>query len=76
MLEIWANEMLPKALKNCPKSNKSPNQVTLVKLSNKQRFFGFSVEYHFLTVRSYLITPSYPTKRAMGLSMELLRLWR
>ena len=27
--EIWANELLPKSLKSCPKSNKSPNLVTL-----------------------------------------------
>jgi len=30
MWEIWANIFLPKALKNCPKSNKLPNLVTLV----------------------------------------------
>ena len=30
MREIWANELLPKALKSCPKSNKFPNLVTLV----------------------------------------------
>ena len=29
MREIWANELLPKALKSCPKSNKFPNLVTL-----------------------------------------------
>ena len=29
MWEIWANLLLPKALKTCPKSNKSPNLVTL-----------------------------------------------
>ena len=29
MWEIWANLLLPKALKSCPKSNKSPNLVTL-----------------------------------------------
>ena len=29
MCEIWTNFLLPKALKNCPKSNKSPNLVTL-----------------------------------------------
>ena len=27
--KIWANWLLPKALKSCPKSNKSPNLVTL-----------------------------------------------
>ena len=30
LLEIWANKLLPKALKSCPKSNKSPNLVTLL----------------------------------------------
>ena len=30
MCEIWANYLLPKALKTCPKSNKSPNLVTLL----------------------------------------------
>ena len=29
MWEIWANLLLPKTLKSCPKSNKSPNLVTL-----------------------------------------------
>ena len=30
MWEIWANWLLPKTLKSCPKSNKSPNLVTLI----------------------------------------------
>ena len=30
MWEIWANELLPNALKSGPKSNKSPNLVALV----------------------------------------------
>ena len=30
MWEIWANYMLPKALKTCPKSNIAPNLVTLI----------------------------------------------
>ena len=30
MWEIWTNELLPKALKSCPNSNKSPNLVTLI----------------------------------------------
>ena len=29
MCDIWANWLLPKVLKSCPKSNKSPNLVTL-----------------------------------------------
>ena len=29
MWQVWANKLLPKALKSCPKSNKSPNLVTL-----------------------------------------------
>ena len=36
MWEIWANSMLSKALKSCPKSNKLPNLVTLNK-NNKDR---------------------------------------
>ena len=34
MWEIWANELLPKALKSFPKSNKSPNLVTLVVINS------------------------------------------
>ena len=30
MWEIWENKLLPKALKTCPESNKSPNLVTLI----------------------------------------------
>ena len=30
MWEIWANLLLPKALKSCPKSKKSPNLITLL----------------------------------------------
>ena len=30
MWEIWANYLLPKALKSCPKLNKLPNLVTLL----------------------------------------------
>ena len=30
MWEIWANKLLPKALKSCQKSNKLPNKVTLI----------------------------------------------
>ena len=29
MWDIWANQLLPKALKTCPSLNKSPNLVTL-----------------------------------------------
>ena len=29
---MWANYLLPKALKSGPKSNKSPNLVTLVQM--------------------------------------------
>ena len=29
MCEIWANQLLPKALKSCPESNNSTNLVTL-----------------------------------------------
>ena len=30
MWEIWANKLLPKALKSCQKSNKLPDLVTLI----------------------------------------------
>ena len=33
MWEIWANPLLPKALKSGPKSNKLPNLVTLVSVN-------------------------------------------
>ena len=33
MWEIWAKQLLPKALKSCPKSKKSPNLVTLSVIS-------------------------------------------
>ena len=32
MWDIWANQLLPKALKWCPKYNKSPDLVTLAVL--------------------------------------------
>ena len=35
MWEIWANYLLPQALKSCSKSNKSPNLVTLIKEHSK-----------------------------------------
>ena len=34
MWEIWANLLLPRALKSCPKSKKSPNLVTLPMMKN------------------------------------------
>ena len=34
MWMIWTNKLLPKALKSCPKSNKSPNLVTLSAISS------------------------------------------
>ena len=37
MWEIFANQLLPKALKSCPKSKKSPDLVTLLAL----HFFSF-----------------------------------
>ena len=36
MWEIWANLLLPKAFENCPKSNKSPDLVTLIMGDQKQ----------------------------------------
>ena len=30
MLSLWAKQLLPRALKSCPKSNKLPSLVTLL----------------------------------------------
>ena len=35
MWEIWENKLLPKALKSCPKSNKLPDQVTLLTVDTR-----------------------------------------
>ena len=58
MWEIWTNELLPKALKSCPKSNKLPNLVTLLKAD----WWAFEKTKHLgtkLTVNkcSILISP-------------------
>ena len=42
MWEIWANYLLPKALKTCPKSNKLPNLVTLLQPYRSQPTVFFS----------------------------------
>ena len=58
------NKLLPKALKSCPKSNKSPNLVTLMlsyKVSNEVRnfetpcyktitalYYGFSGDFYLI----------------------------
>ena len=41
MWDIWANQLLPKALKSCSKSNKSPNLVTL--FTTEGQFVPFSI---------------------------------
>ena len=41
MWEIWANVLSPKALKNRPKSNKSPDLVTLV-IGNLKHIFSLN----------------------------------
>ena len=42
MWEIWANLLLPKALKSCPKSKKSPNLVTLFPILSLSLFVSLS----------------------------------
>ena len=43
MWEIWANKLLPKALKSCQKSNKSPSLVTVLAwLTSKSLKISFS----------------------------------
>ena len=51
MRKIWANQLLPKALKSCPKSNKSPNLITLVEREN----FCFKGEIIFQMQKSIRI---------------------
>ena len=36
MWEIWAKQLLPKALKSCPQSNKLPKLVTLIRYHNER----------------------------------------
>ena len=58
MWEICANKLLPKALKSCPKSNKSPNLVTLVHLLPARQIVSVtfnSSELNGQDVRSYFI---------------------
>ena len=43
MWEIWANQLQPKALKTCPKSNISPNLVTLATLTSNQTIVAYCV---------------------------------
>ena len=49
MLEILANWLLRKALKTCPKANKSPNLVTLVGffIIWNERLIYFSARHAF-----------------------------
>ena len=52
MCEIWAIELLPKALKSCPKSNKSANLVTLVEMDVNTKLFlnlGFGADGRTIT---------------------------
>ena len=44
MWAIWAKQLLPEALKSCPKYNKSPIPVTLGGLNLKSQLFYFSFE--------------------------------
>ena len=36
MWEVWPNKLLPMAFKSCPKSNKSPDLVTLIERKTKR----------------------------------------
>ena len=58
-MEIWANSLLPKALKTCPKSNKSHNLATLNLRLNAREFqftckFDFSISSFFFFARNRL----------------------
>ena len=50
MWEIWTNQFLPKALKSCPKSNKSPNLVTLDGINNCVSCLDLILLWKFLSV--------------------------
>ena len=58
MWEIWANYLLPKALKSCPKSNKSLNLVSLTCLPNGKGW-------------SYLDKEESPFKNKLNCFLEL-----
>ena len=50
MWEVWENLVLPKDLKSCPKSYKSPNLVTLLLNSLGKR--QFKIIYHRLLYKN------------------------
>ena len=55
MWEIWANKLLPKALKSCPKYNKSPNLVTLALISFPKELHGVSLVWMIRLVLAWLV---------------------
>ena len=57
MGEIWANKLLPKALKSCPKSNKSPDLVTLEVSRTKRNVFTTEVGHILLLPCSKIYLP-------------------
>ena len=60
MWEIWANQLLPLALKSCFKSNKSPNLVTL-KLDDFVVYVRMVKAYYwycYVPIHTYLVFPS------------------
>ena len=50
MREIWANYLLPKSLKTCPKSNKLSNLVTLMPAWNARKIIEFKLLKHLRKV--------------------------
>ena len=63
MWEIWAIYLWPKALKSCPKSNKSPNVVTLIVGNMYSRRWALNQSFV-----DALSQGSFPINSARGLS--------
>ena len=55
-MDIWANQLLPKALKSCPKSKKLPNLVTLSTTSkNEEKGFKRKQKWRLIQLESVRI---------------------
>ena len=66
MQEIWANLLLPKALKSCPKSNKLPNLITLLKGEREgpepKKECGFGTHMLMHKQNSFIFSTNFPSE--------------
>ena len=78
MCDIWANQLLPKALKTCPKSNKSPSLVTLGGQQNFRLFVSYfqSGFYQKNVVDDRFLTNQMDTTTSVTRFGEILPVWR